>query len=55
MRAPTDFVVAPIVIPGILLAAWIIASGADTHIAGVFEGKTLRTVVAASLIGAITP
>ncbi len=48
-------VVAPIVIPGIVLAAWIIASGADTHIAGVFEGKTLRTVVAASLIGAITP
>ncbi|WP_170379557.1 permease [Ruegeria atlantica] len=48
-------VVAPIVIPGILLAAWIIASGADTHIAGVFEGRTLRTVVAASLIGAITP
>ncbi len=48
-------VVAPIVIPGILLAAWIIASGADAHIAGAFEGKTLRTVVAASLIGAITP
>ena len=47
--------VAPIVIPGILLAAWIIASGADTHIAGAFEGRTLRTVVAASLIGAITP
>ncbi len=48
-------VVAPIVIPGILLAAWIIASGADTHIAGAFEGRTLRTVVVASLIGAITP
>ena len=48
-------VVAPIVIPGILLAAWIIASGADAHIARAFEGRTLRTVVAASLIGAITP
>lgn len=48
-------VVAPIVIPGIVLAAWIIASGADTHIAGAFEGRTLRTVFAASLIGAITP
>lgn len=48
-------VVAPIVIPGILLAAWIIASGADAHIASAFEGQTLRTVVAASLIGAITP
>ncbi len=47
--------VAPIVIPGILLAAWIIASGADTHIARAFEGRTLRTVGAASLIGAITP
>lgn len=48
-------VVAPIVFPGILLAAWIIASGADAHIARAFEGRTLRTVVAASLIGAITP
>ncbi|MEN0087240.1 MAG: permease [Pseudomonadota bacterium] len=47
--------VAPIVIPGILLAAWIISSGADAHIAGAFEGKTGRTVVLASLIGAITP
>ncbi|MFU1478236.1 permease [Roseovarius sp. C7] len=47
--------VAPIVLPGILLAAWIIASGADKHIAGAFEGRTLHTVVAASLIGAITP
>lgn len=48
-------VVAPIVIPGIVLAAWIIASGADIHIASAFEGRTLRTVLAASLIGAITP
>lgn len=47
--------VAPIVIPGILLAAWIIASGADKHIASAFEGRTLRTVLVASLIGAITP
>lgn len=47
--------VAPIVVPGIILAAWIIASGADTYIASAFEGRTLRTVVAASLIGAITP
>lgn len=47
--------VAPIVIPGIILAAWIIASGADARIADAFEGRTLRTVVAASLIGAITP
>lgn len=47
--------VAPIVIPGILLAAWIIASGADANIARAFEGRTLRTVVVASLIGAVTP
>ena len=47
--------VAPIVIPGIILAAWIIASGADTRISTAFEGRTLRTVLAASLIGAITP
>lgn len=47
--------VAPIVIPGILLAAWIVSSGADAQIAGAFEGRTLRTVVVASLIGAITP
>ncbi|MES0862957.1 permease [Ruegeria sp. SCPT10] len=48
-------VVAPIVIPGIFLAAWIIASSADTHIAAAFEGRTMRTVLAASLIGAVTP
>ncbi|MEM6482602.1 MAG: permease, partial [Pseudomonadota bacterium] len=40
---------------GIVLAAWIIASGADTRIAGAFEGRTLRTVMAASIIGALTP
>ena len=47
--------VAPIVVPGIVLAAWIIASGANRHIARAFEGRTLRAVLAASLIGAITP
>ncbi|PIB26795.1 permease [Amylibacter kogurei] len=47
--------VAPIVIPGIILAAWIIASGADSYVAHVFEGHTMRTVFAASFIGAITP
>ncbi len=47
--------VAPIVIPGILLAAWIIASSADAHVARAFEGRTLRTILAASLIGALTP
>ncbi|WP_171181591.1 permease [Ruegeria sp. HKCCD8929] len=48
-------VVAPIVIPGIILAAWIIASSADSHIAAAFEGRAFRSVLAASLIGAVTP
>lgn len=48
-------VIAPIVVPGILVAAWIISSGADAHISRAFEGRTARTVLVASLIGAITP
>lgn len=47
--------VAPLVIPGILLAAWITASGADSRIARAFEGRVLHAVIAASLIGAVTP
>ncbi|MGZ2259423.1 permease [Roseobacter sp. A03A-229] len=47
--------VAPIVIPGIVLAAWIIASGADGRIAAAFEGRLLPSVLAASLVGALTP
>ncbi len=47
--------VAPIAIPGIIVAAWILASGANSRVAGAFEGKMLRTVLLASLIGAITP
>jgi len=48
-------VIAPLVIPGILLAAWIIASGADAHIAKVFEKRIAIAVLSASAIGAITP
>lgn len=48
-------VIAPLVIPGILLAGWIIASGADTHIAAAFEGNMRRAVFAAAAIGAVTP
>lgn len=48
-------VVAPIVIPGMVLAAWITASGADSHIAGMFERRTLYSILAASAVGAITP
>jgi len=47
--------VAPIVIPGIVLAAWIMASGAGSHIAGLFEGRAVYAVFAASAVGAITP
>jgi len=47
--------VAPLIVPGVLLAAWIVASGADTPIARSFEGRMLTSVVAASAIGAVTP
>ena len=47
--------VSPLVIPGILIAAWVSASGASGRIAEVFNGNLLKTIVAASLIGAVTP
>ncbi len=47
--------VAPLVVPGILLAAWVTASGASSHVAQVFEGKRYKAIVAASIVGAITP
>lgn len=47
--------VAPVVIPGIVLAAWIMASGAGNHIAGLFEGRLVFSIFLASAIGAITP
>lgn len=47
--------VAPLVIPGIVLAAWIMASGADASISRAFEGRVFYSIIAASLIGAITP
>lgn len=47
--------VAPLVIPGILLAAWVAASGAGATIAARFEGHLLRSILAASFIGALTP
>lgn len=47
--------VAPLVVPGILLAAWITASGADSRIARAFEGRVFYAVIAASMIGAVTP
>ena len=41
--------VTPLVIPGILLAAWITASGASDQVAAVFHGRTLQTVTGATL------
>ncbi|MGI9487528.1 MAG: permease [Geminicoccaceae bacterium] len=61
VQATAEFVlwglvaVAPLIIPGIILAAWISASGAGDWIAEAFNGRLLHTVVIASLIGAITP
>ena len=48
-------VISPLVVPGILLAAWIIASGADAHVARIFAARPGRAIVAASTIGALTP
>lgn len=53
--AESLIVIAPIVVPGILLAAWITASGAGEQVATAFRGRTVTTVLAASAIGAITP
>lgn len=47
--------VTPIVIPGILLAGWVMASGASDRIAAVFQGRTIQTVTAAALVGALLP
>ncbi|APX88999.1 permease [Brevirhabdus pacifica] len=47
--------VAPLVIPGILLAAWVSASGASSHVARVFHGRRYKAIAAASAVGAITP
>ncbi|MEM8950810.1 MAG: permease [Pseudomonadota bacterium] len=47
--------VSPLVIPGIVLAAWVSASGAGNRIAGAFNGRLAHTVIIASLIGALTP
>lgn len=49
------FSVAPLVIPGILLAAWVTASGAGDSIAGLLNGRIGYAVLIASAIGAVTP
>ncbi|SLN33608.1 permease [Ruegeria meonggei] len=47
--------VAPLVVPGILLAAWITASGASRHVAKVFHGRPVYTVIGATVVGAFLP
>ena len=47
--------VTPLVIPGILLAAWITASGASDQVAAVFHGRTVQTIVGATFVGALLP
>lgn len=47
--------VSPIVIPGMALAAWLVASGASDRISVLFEGRAVRAVMVASLFGALLP
>lgn len=47
--------VAPLVIPGVLLAAWIMASGASDRVAKTMQGRTVVSIVFAAGIGAVTP
>ncbi|MEM7320204.1 MAG: permease [Pseudomonadota bacterium] len=47
--------VAPLIIPGVMLSAWITASGASDRVADVFHGRTLISVVSATMIGALLP
>lgn len=47
--------VTPLVVPGILLASWITASGASARVAAVFYGRTWQAVIWASMIGALLP
>lgn len=47
--------VSPLVIPGVLLSAWVRASGASGRVSEIFRGNMHRTILAASAIGAVTP
>ncbi len=47
--------VAPLVIPGILISAWVTASGAGGSVRRLFQGRLLTSILIASAIGAITP
>lgn len=47
--------VAPLVVPGIVLSAWVRTSGASAHVAATLTGSIGRTILIASAIGAVTP
>lgn len=47
--------VAPMIIPGVVLAAWLAASGASDRVASIIKGRTTLTVIAAAAIGAVIP
>lgn len=47
--------VSPLVIPGILISAWVNVSGAGGRIKQVFDGNQLKAILLASVIGAVTP
>ena len=47
--------VAPLVVPGILIAAWVSASGAGGRIADRFDTGAVPAIIMASFVGALTP
>lgn len=47
--------VAPIVVPGVLLAAWITASGAGDRVSSLSRGRTVPAVLATAFVGALLP
>lgn len=47
--------VAPIVVPGVLLAAWMTASGASAWVSLLFQGRTIPAVLTAAIVGALLP
>ena len=47
--------VSPLVVPGIIVSAWVNASGAGDRIRQTFDGNQLKAILLASTIGAITP
>jgi uncharacterized membrane protein YraQ (UPF0718 family) len=47
--------ISPLVIPGVLISAWVNASGLGGRIADCLEGHRAKTILAAAAVGAVTP